>query len=170
MARKKAKIAIVMGSTSDAEAMAEAEKALGAFRIACEVYVMSAHRTPEAVAEFAKNAARKGYSAIIAGAGGAAHLAGVVAAHTTLPVIGVPMASGLLGVDSLLSTAQMPRGVPVATMAVGGAGAYNAGVLAAQIVGVGDARMRGKLAAFKKRQAREVTRKAREFLRKRAKA
>ena len=167
MAGRKHRVAIVMGSTSDAEAMESAEKALELFDIESDVMVMSAHRTPEVVIEFAQGAARRGYSAIIAGAGGAAHLAGFIAAHTPLPVLGVPMKSSMMGLDSLLSTVQMPRGVPVATLAVGEAGAYNAGVLAAQIVAVGDPGMRARVATFKKRQGRKVIERAERFLEKR---
>jgi len=166
MSEKKHKVAVVMGSTSDAEAMEEAVRALEGFDIHADVLVMSAHRTPDAVTDFARTAVRKGYSCIIAGAGGAAHLAGVIAAHTPLPVIGVPMRTSLAGgLDSLLSIVQMPRGVPVATVATGGAGATNAGVLAAQMIGVGDAQMRARVVAYKKKQAREVAKKSDAFLR-----
>ena len=160
MSVRKHKVAVVMGSTSDAKDMEGSLEALGRFGIEGDVYVMSAHRTPEVVLAFARNAVRKGYACIIAGAGGAAHLAGAIAAHTPIPVIGVPMKTSMGGLDSLLSTVQMPRGVPVATVAVGAAGAYNAGVLAAQIIGAGDASMRSRVAAFKRRQARDVLRKA----------
>ena len=154
-----------MGSTSDAEAMENAAKALAEFDIQADLFLMSAHRTPEAVKDLATTAVRKGYSCIIAGAGMSAHLAGVIASHTTLPVIGVPMKTSLSGgLDSLLSIVQMPRGVPVATVSIGGPGAYNAGVLAAQIIGAGDARMRSRVAAFKKRQARDVAARAQEYL------
>jgi phosphoribosylaminoimidazole carboxylase PurE protein len=132
-----------MGSESDSPIMEEAAKALAEFQVPCEVTVASAHRSPEAIAEYARRAAGRGIEVIIAGAGGAAHLAGVVAAHTILPVIGVPLESALLGLDSLLSTAQMPSGVPVATMAIGKAGARNAGILAVQILS-------GKRAALRK--------------------
>ena len=136
-------VAIVMGSESDFPVMEEAVKVLGEFQVPCEVTVASAHRSPEATAEYARRAAGRGIEVIIAGAGGAAHLAGMVAAHTILPVIGVPLESAFLGIDSLLSTAQMPSGVPVATMAIGKAGARNAGTLAVQILS-------GKHAALKK--------------------
>jgi len=165
MPAKKYKVAVVMGSTSDAEAMENAAKALSQFDIQADVFVMSAHRTPDAVKDLATNAVRRGYSCIIAGAGMSAHLAGVIASHTTLPVIGVPMKTSLSGgLDSLLSIVQMPRGVPVATVAVGGSGAYNAGVLAAQIIGAGDARMRSRVAAFKRKQVRDVAARAQEYL------
>jgi phosphoribosylaminoimidazole carboxylase PurE protein len=143
-------VAIVMGSESDFPIMEEAAKVLAEFQVPWEVTVASAHRSPEATAEYARRAAGRGIEVIIAGAGGAAHLAGVVAAHTILPVIGVPLESALLGIDSLLSTAQMPSGVPVATMAIGKAGARNAGILAVQILA-------GKNAALKKRLLRHKT-------------
>ncbi len=134
MIGKKALVAIVMGSDSDFPVMGETTRVLDEFKIPWEITVASAHRSPERAARFADQAAARGIEVIIAGAGGAAHLAGVVAAHTILPVIGVPMESPLLGLDSLLSTVQMPAGVPVATVAVGKAGARSAGVLAAQIL------------------------------------
>ncbi|MCX5907346.1 MAG: 5-(carboxyamino)imidazole ribonucleotide mutase, partial [Deltaproteobacteria bacterium] len=127
MIGKKALVAIVMGSDSDLPVMGEATKVLDEFQIPWEMTVASAHRSPERAAKFATQAADRGLEVIIAGAGGAAHLAGVIASHTILPVIGVPMESPLMGLDSLLSTVQMPAGVPVATMAVGRAGARNAG-------------------------------------------
>ncbi len=127
-------VAIVMGSESDFPVLEETAKVLDEFQVPWEIVVSSAHRSPEATAEYAREAAGRGIEVIIAGAGGAAHLAGVVAAHTILPVIGVPLESALLGIDSLLSTCQMPAGVPVATMAIGKAGARNAGILAVQIL------------------------------------
>ncbi len=136
-------VAIVMGSESDFPIMQETVKVLSQFQVPWEVAVASAHRSPEVTVEYARRAAGRGIEVIIAGAGGAAHLAGVVAAHTILPVIGVPLESSLLGIDSLLSTVQMPSGVPVATMAVGKAGACNAGILAVQILA-------GKRGALKK--------------------
>ena len=136
-------VAIVMGSESDFPTMQEAANVLSQFQVSWEVTVASAHRSPEATVEYARRAAGRGIEVIIAGAGGAAHLAGVIAAHTILPVIGVPLESALLGVDSLFSTVQMPSGVPVATMAVGKAGACNAGILAVQILS-------GKRAALRK--------------------
>ena len=129
-------VSIVMGSDSDLEIMREAGKALDEFGIAYEIDVTSAHRSPERTADFARQAAGRGIQVIIAGAGGAAHLAGVIAAHTTLPVIGVPIPStSLQGMDSLLATVQMPAGIPVATVAIGKPGATNAGILAAQMIG-----------------------------------
>src|SRR6187549_1075001 len=131
------RVVIVMGSANDWPVMQGARDALAELAIASEVRVLSAHRSPEAAVALARDARGRGIGAIIAGAGGAAHLAGVVAAHTTLPVIGVPVGSGeLQGLDALLSTVQMPPGVPVATVGIGRAG--NAGILAAQILGVGD--------------------------------
>jgi 5-(carboxyamino)imidazole ribonucleotide mutase len=131
------KVSIIMGSDSDFPVMKGAAEALEQFGIPCELAVLSAHRTPYETIEFAKGARKRGIRVIIAGAGGAAHLGGVVAAITELPVIGVPIASGSLqGQDSLLSTVQMPKGVPVASVAIGNA--WNAGILAAQILGAGD--------------------------------
>lgn len=131
---KKPLVAILMGSDSDRAVMEEAGKILDEFQVPWEMTVASAHRSPKRAADIAEKAASRGIEVIIAGAGGAAHLAGVLAAHTILPVIGVPMESTLLGLDSLLSTAQMPAGVPVATVAIGKAGARNAGILAVQIL------------------------------------
>ncbi|MBP5093657.1 MAG: 5-(carboxyamino)imidazole ribonucleotide mutase [Abditibacteriota bacterium] len=129
------KVAVIMGSKSDADIMKKAADALSDFGIENDTFVISAHRTPEAVAEFSKNAEKNGYEVIIAGAGGAAHLAGVIASFTALPVIGVPVKSAALsGMDSLLAMVQMPGGVPVATVAIDGA--KNAGILAAQILAV----------------------------------
>lgn len=146
------KVAILMGSKSDAEVMAKAADALDEFGVANETFVMSAHRNPEAVAEFAKNAETNGYELIIAGAGMAAHLAGVIAALTPLPVIGVPTRSAALnGLDSLLSMVQMPPGVPVATVAIDGA--RNAGILAAQILSLKYPELRDKVKAFKAKMA-----------------
>lgn len=153
---KKPMVSIVMGSDSDLPVMKETRVTLTKFGIPHEVRILSAHRSPEETAAFAKGARDKGIMVIIAGAGGAAHLAGVIASLTTLPVIGVPMHTALNGVDSLLSTVQMPSGVPVATVAVGKAGAINAGVLAAQIIGVSDAAMCKKLADFKKELVKKV--------------
>ena len=134
MKNQKPLVAILMGSDSDLPVMEEASKILAEFKVPYEITVSSAHRSPERTAEFARKAAGQGLEVIIAGAGGAAHLAGVIAGHTILPVIGVPMESALLGLDSLLSTVQMPAGVPVATVAIGKAGARNAGILAVQIL------------------------------------
>jgi phosphoribosylaminoimidazole carboxylase PurE protein len=134
MKKQKPLVTIVMGSDSDLPVMEETAEVLSEFGVPYEMTVSSAHRSPERTAEYAGKAEERGIEVIIAGAGGAAHLAGVIAAHTILPVIGVPMESGLLGLDSLLSTVQMPGGVPVATVAIGKAGARNAGILAVQIL------------------------------------
>lgn len=151
------KIAIIMGSQSDLETMSEAVNLLKEFGAGYEVRVLSAHRTPEEVAKFAKDARKNGIKVIIAGAGGAAALAGVIAAHTTLPVIGVPIeTSSLNGLDSLLSTVQMPGGVPVASMAIGRAGAKNAGLFALEILGASDSDIEKKLEAYKKSLAKKV--------------
>lgn len=152
-----AKVSIVMGSDSDLPIMKSCIDMLKKFDIEYTVNIMSAHRTPAAVAEFATNARANGVKAIIAGAGCAAHLAGVVAAHTTLPVIGVPLpGSDLQGMDALLATVQMPSGVPVATVAIGKAGAANAGLLAAQIIGASDVDMEKKLSDHKIEMAEKV--------------
>jgi 5-(carboxyamino)imidazole ribonucleotide mutase len=157
-------VSIVMGSDSDLEIMREAGKALEGFGIAYEIDVTSAHRSPDRTAEYARRAAGRGIRVIIAGAGGAAHLAGVIAAHTTLPVIGVPIPStSLNGMDSLLSTVQMPAGIPVATVAIGKPGAANAGILAAQILGVADSEMARKLEAHKEKLAKGVEEKSRKL-------
>src|SRR5256886_34178 len=157
-------VSIVMGSDSDLEIMREAGKALEGFGIAYEIDVTSAHRSPDRTAEFARRAAGRGIRVIIAGAGGAAHLAGVIAAHTTLPVIGVPIPStSLNGMDSLLATVQMPAGIPVATVAIGKPGATNAGILAAQILGVADPAVAKKLAAHKEKLANSVEEKSRKL-------
>jgi 5-(carboxyamino)imidazole ribonucleotide mutase len=146
-----------MGSKSDWEAMKQASDMLTRFGVAHESRVMSAHRTPGIVAEYASGAAARGLQVIIAGAGGAAHLAGVVAAHTILPVIGVPMQSAALnGIDSLLSTVQMPKGIPVATVAIGASGAANAGLLAVAILATASPDLRTKLQAYRAQLADEV--------------
>ena len=157
-------VSIVMGSDSDLEIMRDAGKALEEFGIAYEMDVTSAHRSPERTAEFARRAAGRGIQVIIAGAGGAAHLAGVIAAHTTLPVIGVPIPStSLQGMDSLLATVQMPAGIPVATVAIGKPGATNAGILAAQMIGLGDAAVAKKLETHKEQLARGVEEKSKKL-------
>ena len=154
-------IGIVMGSTSDWETMKAAAKMLEDFGVAYESKAMSAHRTPRQVAEWAANAQKKGFKAIIAAAGGAAHLAGVVAAHTTLPVLGVPMSSKhLQGLDSLLSTVQMPKGIPVATFAIGEAGAANAALFAVALLAVTDKKLLGKLEEFRRKQTEAVLKAA----------
>ncbi|HEX6414072.1 MAG TPA: 5-(carboxyamino)imidazole ribonucleotide mutase [Burkholderiales bacterium] len=150
-------IGIVMGSTSDWETMKAAAKVLEEFGVRYEAKAMSAHRTPHAVAEWASNAQKNGIKALIAAAGGAAHLAGVVAAHTTLPVLGVPMPSKhLQGLDSLLSTVQMPKGIPVATFAIGEAGAANAALFAVALLALGDKEMAKKLEEFRRKQTDAV--------------
>jgi 5-(carboxyamino)imidazole ribonucleotide mutase len=150
----KPSIGILMGSDSDWPTMKLAADACEEFGIKAETRVMSAHRTPDDVAQYARTAHARGLRVLIAGAGGAAHLAGVVAAHTPLPVIGVPIESkSLKGLDSLLSMVQMPAGVPVATVAIGAA--HNAGLLAIQILAVGDAKLQAKFVNFKKRLAEE---------------
>ncbi len=152
-----AAVAIVMGSDSDWEEMAAAARRLADLQVGYKVKVLSAHRSPAQTAAFARRASKAGFRVIIAGAGGAAHLAGVIAAHTTLPVIGVPLdATGLGGLDALLSTVQMPAGIPVATMATGRAGAENAAILAAQILSLQDSRLSQQLAQLKARLARRV--------------
>src|SRR5919197_3081776 len=149
-------VAIVMVSKSDWETMRHAVETLDELGVANEARVLSAHRIPEATAEFARDAAERGIHVIIAGAGGAAHLAGVIAAHTILPVLGVPIQSKLNGLDSLLSTAQMPGGIPVGTLAIGEAGAKNAGLLAAAIIALSDDKVRKKLETFRKKQSEAV--------------
>ena len=160
----KVQVSIVMGSDSDLEIMREAGKALDEFGIAYEIDVTSAHRSPERTADFARKAAGRGIRVIIAGAGGAAHLAGAIAAHTTLPVIGVPIPStSLQGMDSLLATVQMPAGIPVATVAIGKPGAINAGILATQIIALGDAAIAKKLEVHKEKLARGVEEKSKKL-------
>ena len=150
-------VGIVMGSTSDWETMKAAAKVLGEFGVPYEAKALSAHRTPKAVAAWTEAAAGNGMRAIIAAAGGAAHLAGVVAAHTTLPVLGVPMPSKhLKGLDSLLSTVQMPKGIPVATFAIGEAGAVNAALFAIALLALSDKAMARKLEAFRRKQTESV--------------
>ena len=157
-------VSIVMGSDSDLEIMKEAGKSLDDFGIAYEIDVTSAHRSPDRTAEYAKNAAERGIKVIIAGAGGAAHLAGVIAAHTTLPVIGVPIpATSLNGMDSLLATVQMPAGIPVATVAIGKPGATNAGILAAQMIALADAVIAKKMAGHKEKLAKGVEEKSKKL-------
>jgi len=154
-------VSILMGSDNDYEVMVEAAKILKQFDIPFEMTVSSAHRTPERTAKIVGSARDRGIRVVIAGAGAAAHLAGVVAAETTLPVLGVPIDSSCLdGLDALLATVQMPAGIPVATMAIGKAGARNAGIFAAQILGAADAAIAEKLADFKKEMAAGVEKKA----------
>src|SRR6266481_3515163 len=157
-------VSIVMGSDSDLEIMNETAKALDDFGIPYEIDVTSAHRSPARTMEFARTAASRGVRVIIAGAGGAEHLAGVIAAHTTLPVIGVPIPSTPLnGLDSLLATVQMPAGIPVATVAIGKPGATNAGILAAQIIALGDSSVAKRLEVHKQRMAAGVEEKSKKL-------
>src|SRR5215469_16504661 len=150
-------VGVIMGSKSDWEYMAAAADIMNELEIPHELRILSAHRTPEQTLEYAAAASSRGLKAIIAGAGGAAHLAGVVAAKTILPVIGVPIPStSLNGLESLLSIVQMPKGVPVATMAIGKAGAANAGLFAASIIAVGDATVAERLRQWRAMRAREV--------------
>ena len=150
-------VSIVMGSNSDWDVMQHAVNILKDFRIAHEAQIVSAHRTPDRMFEYAETAIDRGIECIIAGAGGAAHLPGMIAAKTTLPVLGVPVTSKRLqGVDSLLSIVQMPKGVPVATFAIGDAGAANAGLFAVALLAVRDASLARELAAFRSRQAETV--------------
>jgi phosphoribosylamine--glycine ligase len=150
-------VLILMGSDSDAPVMQGAVDVLKDLQISCEWTVASAHRSPDRVLRLVREAPGRGVKVFVIGAGAAAHLAGVVAAHTTLPVIGVPIdSSALKGLDALLSTVQMPPGVPVATVSIGKPGATNAGVLAAQIIALGDAAVAGRLAEYKKKLAHKV--------------
>ena len=154
---KEPMVGVIMGSKSDWEYMAAAAEVLEELQVPHEVRIMSAHRTPDITLEYSASAAGRGLRAIIAGAGGAAHLAGVVAAKTILPVIGVPMpTTSLNGIDSLLSIVQMPKGVPVATMAIGKAGAANAGLLAAQIIALSDAKLGDRLVKWRAARAQEL--------------
>lgn len=147
---------ILMGSKSDWEVMKNASDTLNQFGVAHECRVLSAHRTPKETAEYVSGAEDRGVEIVIAAAGGAAHLAGVCAAHTVLPVLGVPMESKLLGLDSLLSTAQMPGGIPVGTLAVGKAGAVNAALLAIAILGLKDGDLRKKIKQYRADQADKI--------------
>jgi 5-(carboxyamino)imidazole ribonucleotide mutase len=150
-------VAVIMGSSSDWETMSVCVKTLEELGIPNQAHVLSAHRTPDATAKFAREAADRGIRVIIAAAGGAAHLAGVISAHTWLPVLGVPIQSSALhGLDSLLSTAQMPGGIPVGTLAIGPAGAKNAALLAAAILALFDKKIRQNLQAFRKKQTEAV--------------
>ena len=151
----KTTVAILMGSETDLVHMKPAADLLRELGVPCEVHVMSAHRTPDRTAEFAKTAASRGIRVLICGAGGAAHLAGAVAAHTTLPVIGVPLAtSALSGIDALLATVQMPGGIPVATVAIGGS--ENAALLAAAMLAISDEELAKKLIERRQALARKV--------------
>jgi 5-(carboxyamino)imidazole ribonucleotide mutase len=159
-----AQVLILMGSDSDLEIMNEAGKALDEFGIAYEIDVSSAHRSPARTSQITRAAAGRGIKVIIAGAGGAAHLAGVIAAETTLPVIAVPIPStSLQGLDSLLAMVQMPAGIPVATVAIGKPGATNAGILAAQMIALSDSAVSQKLETYKKKLADGVEQKSRKL-------
>ncbi|UCD34722.1 MAG: 5-(carboxyamino)imidazole ribonucleotide mutase [Nitrospiraceae bacterium] len=159
----KAKVLILMGSDSDMPVMEGCSGMLEEFNIPWHMTVSSAHRTPERTLKLVRDAEKNGVAVIVAGAGAAAHLAGVIAAHTTLPVIGVPIdSSPLKGVDALYATVQMPPGIPVATMAIGRAGARNAAIFAAQILGLKDRKIAAALKAYKKKMARDVEEKARK--------
>ena len=161
MAKRKPTVAILMGSDSDLPVMEKTFRTPEVFRIPFEVSVLSAHRSPEEAATYAREAADKGIRVIIAGAGGAAHLAGAMAAHSTLPVIGVPLDSSPLGgFDALLATVQMPPGVPVAAVGVGSMGAKNAGHLAVAILALQDDALRGRLLKRRKKMAEEIVGKA----------
>jgi 5-(carboxyamino)imidazole ribonucleotide mutase len=150
-------VAVIMGSSSDWETMSVCVKTLDQLGIANQAHVLSAHRTPDATAKFAREAADRGIRVMIAAAGGAAHLAGVISAYTWLPVLGVPIQSSALhGLDSLLSIAQMPGGIPVGTLAIGSAGAKNAALLAAAILALSDKKIRQSLQAFRKKQTEAV--------------
>jgi 5-(carboxyamino)imidazole ribonucleotide mutase len=150
-------VAVIMGSSSDWETMSACVKTLDQLGIANQAHVLSAHRTPDATAKFAREAADRGIRVMIAAAGGAAHLAGVISAYTWLPVLGVPIQSSALhGLDSLLSIAQMPGGIPVGTLAIGSAGAKNAALLAAAILALSDKKIRQNLQAFRKKQTEAV--------------
>ena len=151
------RVVVCMGSQSDWDTMREAASILDSLGVAHEVRITSALRTPDRLSVFARNAADDGVGVIVAGAGGAAHLPGMIASHTTLPVLGVPVESkSLKGMDSLLSIVQMPGGVPVGTLAIGAAGARNAGLLAAQILALGDEALAGRLAAWRRQQTEAV--------------
>lgn len=150
-------VAVVMGSKSDWDTMSHADATLTEFGVAHECHVMSAHRSPQLATDFASSAADRGLQIIIAAAGGAAHLAGVIAAHTTLPVLGVPMKSDALnGMDSLLSTVQMPAGIPVATLAIGKPGAINAALFAIAVLATADPELATKLKEFRQRQEEKI--------------
>ena len=151
------KVAVIMGSDSDFEVMKEAIKVLKQFEVPVEAHVCSAHRTPEKVSAFASEAKNNGFGAIIVGAGAAAHLAGVIAAHTTLPIIGVPLnATALAGVDALYATVQMPAGIPVATVAIGKAGAINAALLSISILSLSEPKLMEALEAYRKNMKQKV--------------
>ena len=152
-------VSIIMGSQSDWESVKPASKILEEFSIPHECKIISAHRTPDRHKTFATNAKKRGIKVILAAAGGAAHLAGVTAAHTSLPVLGIPMESKLSGLDSLLSTVQMPSGVPVATFAIGNAGSKNAALFAIRVIALGDSLVANKLDQYIKKMEKEVPEK-----------
>jgi len=157
-------VGIVMGSSSDIEIMEEAAKVLKDFGITYEMTISSAHRSPKRTAEYARSAVERGLEVIIAGAGSAAHLAGVIASETILPIIGVPIdSSPLRGLDSLLSTVQMPAGIPVATMAIGKAGAKNAGIFAAEILATKHPEILEKLLSYRRRLAENIEKEAKKL-------
>ena len=158
----KSKVSIVMGSQSDYQTMKLSAKVLKTLKIQHEIKIVSAHRTPKRMYEFAKNAEKNKISVIIAGAGGSAHLPGMIASLTPIPVIGVPIESKKLkGIDSLLSIAQMPKGIPVGTVAIGEDGAINAALLAASVISIGNKEVRNKLNSFRKKQTKSVKKKPR---------
>ena len=158
--RKLDKVAIIMGSQSDYSTMKYCKQVLQSFRIKFDIKIVSAHRTPRRMFDFAKNAERNNYSVIIAGAGGSAHLPGMVASLTNIPVIGVPIESKKLkGIDSLLSIVQMPKGIPVGTVAIGKDGAINAGLYAASIIGLQNKKIKSSLSKFRLKQTKSVKKK-----------
>jgi len=162
--KKKPVIGIIMGSKSDLEIMRETDLVLESLKIPFETTILSAHRTPDETTAYARKAEKRGLKVIIAGAGGAAHLAGVVTSHTLLPVIGVPIDSGpLKGLDALLSTVQMPGGIPVATVSIGKAGAKNAALLAAEILAIEDRALKTRLKRYRARLAKAVLDNAKEM-------
>lgn len=163
-------ISIIMGSDSDLPIMQETAQRLASFGIRYEMKILSAHRTPDAVRNYVKKAERRrGIKIFIAGAGAAAHLPGVIASYTTLPVIGVPLGSELKGLDSLLSIVQMPKGVPVATMAIGKAGAINAAILATEILALNNKKIKEQLQAERRTMAQEVLKKSKSLKKERRK-
>lgn len=164
MGEKKIRVGILMGSDSDWDKINGVAKALDEFNVGYEIHVMSAHRTPDKVLEYASTARERGLGVIIAAAGGAAHLAGVVASHTILPVVGIPVKTDMMGgLDSLLATVQMPGDVPVATVGTGSGGARNAGILAVQILAQADAELADALVAFKAKLVDKISAKDAAF-------
>jgi 5-(carboxyamino)imidazole ribonucleotide mutase len=163
----KTKVAILIGSDSDLKVVNYGCAVLEELKISYELHIYSAHRTPKQTLSFASQAKKKGFKVIIAAAGMSAHLAGVVAAHTILPVIGIPMEGSLEGLDALLSTVQMPKGIPVATVAIGKSGAINAALLSAQILSLSDKALEKRLIQHRKKMSEEVLKKDRKFRKKR---